>query len=369
MIVRAWISLALAPLLFGCQLLGGLQVDAVKAEAKKPSNVSVYLSVRKEDVALADLQAEHFALTENDQPLDSSQVGLRLLDRQLVAEHRVLLLLDLSGPINDSGAIALLTTQVLPLVERLRIEHDVSVYGFDGSESLTQIGSFERLGPGSKPPVTKQDFARLTAFKQKDPSSNLNGAVTQGLQTLDRELSASSKPITIGSMLIVARGPDLAGRTPEALMVDTIDDSPHQVYAVTVNATDDTHLAELIGPAGYSQVKYFENLEVGLADVARSIETDYGRYYFLSYCSPARAGERNLMITVSTHDGDGAEVKGDASVAFDASGFGSGCDPSRPAFHAKNKGASKVTAATPTPSSAAPEGDVVPPPSGGTYAE
>jgi hypothetical protein len=192
-------------------------------------------------------------------------------------------------------------------------------------------------------------------------------------------------------MLIVARGPDLAGRTPEALMVDKIDESPYQVYAVTVSKGDDTRLPELLGPAGHAQVKYFENLEVGFAEVARRVESDYGRYYFLSYCSPARAGERQLTISVSTRDGDGDEVKGDTSVPFNAAGFTSGCDSSRPPLR-RNAGrdagkavvpsvetapagpsAADSSAGNASPADAAGTGsgqtDVVPPPRDGAYAD
>jgi hypothetical protein len=364
-----------------CQLLGGLQVDAVETHAEKPSNVTVYLSVRDSGVPLTDLQAEQFRLTENETPLDAAQVGLRLLDRNLVAEHRVLVLLDLSGPIKDSGALALLATQVAPLVERLRTEHEVSLYGFDGSEELTLLGDFARVGPSNHgAAISKQDLGKLTAFVQRDPSSNLNGAVTQAIKQLGRELSSSRKPVNIGSLLIIARGPDLAGRTPEAMMIDAIDESPYQVYAVTVGSEEDTRLPELLGPSGHTQVKFFENLEVGFADVARRVESDHGRYYFLSYCSPARAGERTLMVTVSTLNGDGNEVKGEATLTFDAGGFASGCDSSSPPIVSRASKRSPAKRATPDPGAARPateppastssgQGQVVPPPADGTYAQ
>jgi hypothetical protein len=52
------------------------------------------------------------------------------------------------------------------------------------------------------------------------------------------------------------------------------------------------------------------------------------RYYLLSYCSPARAGQRHVRIKVLSHDDEGKDVSGSLSTEFDASGFASGCDPS-----------------------------------------
>jgi hypothetical protein len=358
-----------------CQLLGGLQVETVNVHTEKPSNVAAYVSVRKSGVPVEDLQIDQFKVAEDGQVLDSKQVGLQLLDRNLAAAHHVLVLVDLSGPIDQSGALSLLATQMAAFVERLRAKHSVSVWAFDGSDDLTALGKFQRSGASSKPQtITKQDLGRLTAFTQKDSSSNLNGAVMHALTELGKELGNTGKPISIGTLVIVARGPDLAGRTAEGAMADAITDSPYQVFAVTVGDEKDTRLPELLGPAGNSQVKYFENLEVGLSEVARQIESDYERYYLLSYCSPARAGERTLVVSVTTHDGDGDAVTGDVDIPIDAKGFGSGCNAGAPPFLERGHGApSAAPSESNTPSTSAETKDpateaepsAVPPPGDG----
>src|SRR6185436_14393067 len=56
-----------------------------------------------------------------------------------------------------------------------------------------------------------------------------------------------------------------------------------------------------------------------------------GRYYLLSYCSPARAGTRRLRVKVVTTDDQNKEMSGSMSAEIDTSGFTSGGDPtSRP---------------------------------------
>jgi hypothetical protein len=356
--------------------LGGINVEPIASSAQKPSNVAVYLSVKEGDVARADLQAEHFRLYEDGLALDPKEVQLRLLDEHTSVAHHALVLLDLSGPIEESGALALLGGQLVPFLERLRVDHHVSVYGFDGTEKLTKLTQLRRHEPGRESATTRNDLAALTGFKQKDPSSNLHGAVTSALHRLDEEVRQSSKSLALGTLVIVARGPDLAGRTGQDVMLQAIDETPHQVLALTVGDPDDTSLARELGRDGHAQVKIFENLEEGLGDVARLVEADLSRYYLLAYCSPARAGERTLLVEVVTRDGDGGETTGSAEVAFDATGFQSGCDSARaPKFRDSKAEGDAAPSQEPNQGVDAPPEveaatDPVPPPQDGeTYAE
>src|SRR5690606_33494724 len=101
-------------------------------------------------------------------PLSSEQIGLTLLPRDSVAEHHVLILVDLSGPIEQEGAKALLASQLAPLVERLRAQQSVSLYGFDGSSQLYPIASFDKLAAGgASTAVSAAQLSKLTEFKQR----------------------------------------------------------------------------------------------------------------------------------------------------------------------------------------------------------
>jgi hypothetical protein len=376
----AVVALALWIAPTGCQLvLGGLSVDTVASATQKPSNVAVFLSVKDGAAAASDLQPDNFKVYEDGLPLNSKEVSLVLLDEHASVAHHALVLVDLSGPVKEGGALALLAGQLVPFIERLRSDHEVSVWGFDGSEKLTRIAAFQRSSKSSDQPVSKQDLAPLTTFSQKDPSSNLNSAVTLALKELDANVRGSSKSLALGTLVIVARGPDLAGRSGEDIMLQKLDETPHQVFAVTVGPEDDTRLAELLGTAGYSQVRLFENLEVGLGDVARQVESNVSRYYLLSYCSPARAGNRNLLVEVTTRDGDGTEVRGTTELQFSATGFKSGCDSKQtPKFSDKKPPATDAAVAgeaLPAPPASDNAGDgeptsaTIPPPPSDDYAE
>ena len=145
-IARVLLCVASAHVLWGCQLLGGMKVDPVATSTQKPSNVAVYLSVRDGDEPVYGLSEENFTVSENEQVLDSKQIGLRVLDRNVAAAHHAVVLVDLSGPIEEEGALSLLASQLAPFVERLRDKFSVSVYGFDGADGLVPLGSFSRNG-------------------------------------------------------------------------------------------------------------------------------------------------------------------------------------------------------------------------------
>jgi hypothetical protein len=306
-----------------------MQVETIATSTQKPSNVAVYVSVKNGDEALYGLSPENFAVHENDQPLDSKQVGLTLLSRDVAAVHHAVVLVDLSGTGQDDGALALLANQLAPFLERLRDKFSISVYGFDGSDQLAPLGGFGKIvDESASTPVSKQDLTSVSQYVQKDSSSNLNGAVIAALKKLDVELGLSPKPIALGTLVIIARGPDLASRTKADALTQALDDTEHQVFAATVGSTEDTQLAETLGPAGYSQTSLFENLENSLAEVASMLERDHSRYYLLSYCSPSRSGERTLTVQVKKTEGDGSELTGDTELTFNATGFQSGCDAS-----------------------------------------
>src|SRR5690606_10159778 len=102
------------------------------------------------------------------------------------------------------------------------------------------------------------------------------------------------------------------------------------------------------------------------------------QYYLLSYCSPARSGQRVLLVEVESPKGDST---GSVEIQFSSDGFGSGCDASKiPRF----EGAKAAPASAPPPAPAqdapapsepaepAPAADSsgeVPPPATPAYAE
>ncbi len=335
--VRPWGWALMLLWLSGCQLLGGVKVEPLAVSTQLPSQVAVYVSVKDRDESIVALEPQHFKIYEDGTALPSEQIGLTLLSRDLVAEHHVLILVDLSGPIEQQGAKALLASQLAPLVERLRTQQSVSLYGYDGSSHLYPIASFDKLDMANpNAAVTAAQLSKLTEFKQRDPSSNLNGAVITALNQLTATLVQSKKPLQLGSLLVLARSPDLAGRTSADKLDDKLFETSHEVFAVTFGESDHDALARSLGRSGHAHARIFENMEGALSTIAAQLEANYNRYYLLAYCSPARAGTRALMIEVNAPNPDGGTRNGEAHLEFSADGFASGCDSSAPPSFSKS---------------------------------
>lgn len=332
-----------------CKLFGGLAIEPVAVTSAPSAQVAVFASVTNDGKPVDNLSVSDFELEEDGNPLDLRQVQLTLLPRDGVVEHHLLILVDMSGPVDDPGTRALLVRQLSAFIARVQAHYSVSLFGFDGSPQLTPLGTYRKLA-GASPPALE----RLSAIPQRDPSSNLHGAMTTGLNQLTANLAQSHAAIGLGTLLVIARGPDLAGRTSRDDLLDSMNNTNHRVLALTTGkwaAADD---AEELGPDGHFTATRFENLEVPLAELARNLEEDFGRYYLLSYCSPARAGSRSLLVRVHHQNKDGKPKEAQAYAEFKADGFTGRCNPQAvPRFH-KPRSSGGVTTVAPDPTGPTP---------------
>ncbi|MEZ4225457.1 MAG: hypothetical protein R3B13_31180 [Polyangiaceae bacterium] len=323
-----WLTLAITMLvtslgLGGCMLFGGLHADAIAHTAERPANVAVYLSVRDGKDPVTDLAADNFHLSENGQPLGSGDTNLTLLDRRAVAEHRVLLLVDISTA-KDAGARRQLARGVAGFVESVKKQQAVTLFAFDGRAEPIFVAEYPQ-GDGEK----VEQVQALEAQTPQDPSRNLHGAAMHAIKQLDARLLSAKKPIRIGTLVIFAAGPDLAARVTREEVEEKIRNSPHHVLTVIVaNEEQDADLGDL-AKDGLHRAPSVQMAGIGLDEAARRVNALEQQYYLLSYCSPARAGARRLTIDVKRTTLEGSEQSASANVDFDATGFGPGCDSSR----------------------------------------
>ncbi len=375
----AKVSIAVSLSTSGCGLFGGLRVDSVATSIQKPSNVAFYVSVRHGDHAALGLFEKNFLISEDGKDLSTEETRQTLLPRDMAAVHRALLLVDMSGPIADGDTRQRIAEAVARFVSRAHVAEPVTVYAFDGGAALHLVGEY----PQGTEEIT--DVPALATYSPSDPSSNLDGAVIEAMTQLDARLMMAEKPVRVGSLIVFARGPDLAGRVPESKMRDALDESKALVFAISIKDTPGFR-ASRIGRDGAFEAESSESILHAFDNAGGRVAEAVGRYYLLSYCTPARAGMRHVRIEVVTNDDEGKQISGTMSADFDASGFTSGCDPTqRPRFvvqpdpEAHDRGASRATqpedrtrkpsapkSATPAPD----DGDgVVPPPSKPGYAQ
>lgn len=310
----AGLLFALATALPACGLLGGVRVEALDTSAQKPANVAAYLAVSAGDEPLTDLEAKNFRVYENGQELDPRQIQRMLLSRDAVTQERVLLLVDVSGhPTPEQRADYVRAVEAF--VRKLQPSLSVSVRAFDGSPGLKSVGEFPRGG-------TSPSAGALLKVSSKDESRDLNGAVVQGLAELDRAAQNSSKPIELGTLVVFANGPDLAGRTEERKLDEALDTTSHAVIGIVVGPD-----AGYLGFArdGVIRAQRKDTLPIAFEEAGARVAATHAKHYLLSYCSPARAGTRRVRVEVVHEDKDGDEHSGSVEFEIDAAGFGPGC--------------------------------------------
>jgi len=313
---RALWLLAVLPLM-GCGVFRHVTVEPIATAFQRPSNVGAYVSVTDGDTPLTELEPSSFRVYENEQLVPQDQTQLTLLDTNLVAAHQVVLLVDMSTALTPE-ARTLAAKAAQNFVQKVAPREAVSVFAFDGGQTLVPIAAF----PRGNQAVT---MAGLEGFTPRDPSRNLNGAVVAGLAKLDAALAQSGKVVRVGTLVVYSSGPDIAGRVDADKAHDLVWDSPYDVLAIGVGEQADA--IENLARRGLVRAQAASTLPIAFEEAASLTLEQLEKHYLVSYCSPARAGSRRLRLEVSYINKAGEEHHGDFEVDFSAKGFGPGCNP------------------------------------------
>ncbi|HEX3775593.1 MAG TPA: hypothetical protein VHV51_14070 [Polyangiaceae bacterium] len=325
--IRAALTCSLLALLTstGCGLAGSMNVEPVAVSTQKPGNVALFVAVSQHDQAVVGLDKQAFKVYENGVALDNSQIQLTLLPTNSAASQRVALLVDMSKSLNADDKKAL-SAALRSFIVRLRQREAVSLYAFDGTEKVHFVADYAK-DARAEPDEKDTSMDRLLAFSRRDSSSSLYTAVMDGAHKLSSSLASEGRPIQSGTVIVVALNPDLAGRVNDEKVRQFVQDSPHHYFLMTVGPWATSADVSFLGKNGAARAASVNTMSSPLETVASSIDDDYFRNYLVSYCSPARAGTRELRLEVTTTDEQGKKSIGRYETEFDASGFGPGCSP------------------------------------------
>jgi hypothetical protein len=315
---------------FGLALLGaagslgcgsGVQVEPVSVKAVPPGRVVALVSVSDRGSAPEDLSPDNFEVREGDVALDSSQIELRVQPFGQLAGHEAVVLVDGSHAFADAER-APLGAALSQLVDRLRFHQAVTLLAFDGSAELRFIARFPRnqmAAPLGKDP----GIERLLSFKPRDNSSSLYSAIVSGRKALDARLAKDAMVAPLGTLVVVARGPDLAGRADEAAARAALEGQRSFLLKVGTWSRDTS--LDWLGDDGTRAAASLGTLGTPVDELARLVDEVFLRRYLVSYCSPARAGKRTVEWVVKLRDDDGNTRKAHAQSEFDATGFNASC--------------------------------------------
>lgn len=358
---------------------GGVSLKPVHSSVQPPSNVAVYVAVDDGEEPVTGLLPSNFHVEENGVRLDPSETRLSLLDANAVAYHHTLVLVDLSGDLDDEERKSI-ARGASHLVEKLRPTQGVTVLGFDGTRRLHPLGEFPRHAQARAP-----ELRSIQRFRSRDESRNLNGAVVEGLRQLDVRLRQSQKPVRVGTLVVFTRGDDLAGHVSEQELDEALDATSHELYALGIEGRESRQLSR-IGRTGVRSSQSHSSLAVAFEDLALHLKKAAGKYYLVQYCSPARSGVRQVRIAVEYENSEGSDASGHLDLEFDADAFRGGCDPkARPRFatrlsepgalqakraQTETKGSTSSSSGdSPPPAGDGGEATIVAPPSSGNYAD
>jgi len=294
----------------------------VDKSVQRPSNVAVYFTVdTTRGDPVPDLKPTDFVIHEDGQPVSLFESKQTILQPEVAAIHYTLLLVDMSGSVVSSPDVPRLVSAASTFAERVAPYQKLAVYAFDGSPHLTPM-----VGFGGNAAAGIQ---ALGTYQPRDPSTNLNGAIVEALDVLDRQLAHGAAPLRFGTLVVFTDGSDRAHRVPTEAMRKALKETDLDVYAIAVGGEINNSEVRAIGRTGTFTSKNREDITRGFDDIATRIEGFSKRYYLLSYCSPARAGQH--VVEIEARKG---RKRGRLKSEFKADGFGVNCDPNqKPAFN------------------------------------
>jgi hypothetical protein len=313
---------------FGCAVGKSLSPDvavgALSVTAKPPGRVQAVLSVTDGGKAPDELGPENFEVREGDVPLSSEQVGLQVQSLGSMTGHEAVVLVDGSRAFTDAerGPLAGALTQ---LIDRLRFHQSVTLLAFDGSPELRSIARY-RQSAMAAPLKNDPGITRLLSYRPRDQSSSLYSALIQGRKALDERLPKASAVEPVGSLIVVARGPDQAGRADETEARAAL--HGRRSFLLKVGTWSKDTSLDWVGGEGTRAAASLGTLGTPVDELARQVDEVFLRDYVVTYCSPARFGKRQLRVVVKLPDESGKERTAQATSEFDATGFNASCKKS-----------------------------------------
>jgi hypothetical protein len=205
------LALGLVPLACGPQLT----VTRLNSDQEKPNNVWVFFTVdRGKKEPVGGLTADDFKIYEDGDLISKFESKQTIQNPEVAAAMYTLLLVDMSGSITEAGQADALVDAAKSFSEKVGKTQKVGVYAFDGEAKLHSVVPFTEA-QGS----VQGGLEGLRKYKPKDPSTNLNGAVVEGLRELKKSLDKEKKPLRFGTLVLFTDGTDRAGRVSRDEMV------------------------------------------------------------------------------------------------------------------------------------------------------
>jgi len=304
----------------------GIVLNLLKTETEAPAKVKVFFQAEYSDgLGVSALDTSNISIYEDDALISAFEADRAFKDDPEDFIFSTLLLLDLSGSVLNDQSLPNLKEAAISLIQEVIPENsqdnaEMAIYWFDGEENIHLLYDFS-----SNTQELINSVNSITENISLDNSTNLNGAVVQGIDLMENRintLETNLKILNAGSVLIFTDGTDRASRVTEEFAIQKTDSTSSNLTLFTVGLGGEINDAVLkkYGKDGFEFADNLQNLTESFAKIANRIKDKANSYYIFEYCSPKRAGMFNLSIDVKKN-GKGGSLES----TFSADGFSGGC--------------------------------------------
>lgn len=293
-----------------------------------PSNVSVFFRV--EDGAgngVAGLNEDDFLIYENGALISEFEATRKIQPNEQVFDYHITLMLDLSGSVLGSENLAGLKQaaksfidEVLPTTEEPSAQAiKMDIWWFDGAENIKQL-----QGVSSSAAVLKAAIDNISPQMSSDNSTNLYGAVIQGLEVASQKLTQTRNldEIASSALIIFTDGTDQANRNTKGQALGAVANADRDIsiYTIGLGGEIDEQVLREVGKTSFVSAANIGELLDSFREIGDLVNGRANSYYLLAYCSPKRSGSNQLTIEVTK-----GTLVGRANTLFDASDFNGSC--------------------------------------------
>lgn len=304
-------------LLVGCQTCP--EVERIDASAGAPALVQVLFSVRCDGVPVTDITVDDINLKEGGAEVSGTEGEWLVEPHRAALETYTLLLIDVSTSILvDPDTLATARLVAVDFASALVADNQYVAVGiFDGDAEVRTLVDFTQ----SVDTLTT-GIEGIGPEDQLDGSTNLNGAVHQGIELLDAQVTpdVEGELMSVGSLVLFTDGVDRANRQTSASARRAVSSSDHSVFVVGLVGEDAIDDLEALGRDGFFQAEEPDDLVSAFGSLTSSLVSEANKYYRLSYCSPLRQPRTSLKIEVSYED-----QQGSVSYSYKTDEFGPNC--------------------------------------------
>ncbi|MBN2108059.1 MAG: VWA domain-containing protein, partial [Deltaproteobacteria bacterium] len=274
---------------FGLKLFSGeasllnpeVQVDftLVIGHAQTPSNIYLFFTVEDGNgKPVTGLQNKDFEIYEDDIPISQLEGSQTIFPNPSVYTMATVLLLDMSGSLlnADPSIFASLKDSAAAFLDNVAGEQgqEVAIYYFDGQAQIHKLAEFSNDIASLKATIQSLTAEGIKAAAGWDPSTNLNGAVQQGLAALDAARTATgTDKLFIGTLVTFTDGTDQAHLVSDEAAVASVTAATHYSFTIGLGGEiDESHLKNL-GRSGFAFAGDAEELNAAFNEIADTIQS------------------------------------------------------------------------------------------------